>query len=69
MLEEKVKKYGITKLACELGVCELSARNKISGKSKITPPEMKMITDLLELTDQEQEELRNAQFKNSSSNI
>lgn len=69
MLEEKVKKYGITQLAADLGLCELSARNKISGKAKITPPEMLMIQNRLDLSDEEMEELRNAQSKYSSTSI
>lgn len=64
MLEEKVKEYGITRLAYELGLCELSIRNKISGKSKITPSEMIAIQQLLMLTNEEvnviKEELSNA---------
>ena len=69
MLDEKVKKYGITQLAACLGLCELSARNKISGKAKITPPEMLMIQNLLELSEEEMEELKNAQLKYTSDSI
>ena len=53
MLEKKVKEYGITRLAYELGVCELSIRNKMSGKSKITPAEMIAMQKLLNLSDEE----------------
>lgn len=70
MLEEKVKKYGITRLAYELGLCELTIRNKISGKSKISPAEMMAIQSLLSLTDEEvtiiREELANAQSEDTS---
>lgn len=73
MLEEKVKKYGITRLAYEMGLCELSIRNKISGKSKITPPEMLAIQKLLNLSDDDviiiKEELANAQSQNTSVSV
>ena len=73
MLESKVKKYGITRLAYELGLCELSIRNKIIGKAKITPSEMIAIQKLLDLTDEEvimiKEELSCAQPKDSESDI
>lgn len=74
MLEKKVKEYGVTKLAYELGLCELSIRNKITGKAKITPSEMIAIQKLLSLSDKEisiiKEELNNgAQSNNSSSDI
>lgn len=73
MLEQKVKKYGITRLAYELDLCELSIRNKITGKAKITPSEMIAIQKLLELTDEEviiiKEELGCAQLKDSEFNI
>lgn len=58
MLEKKVKEYGITRLAYELGVCELSIRNKITGKSKITPAEMIAIQKLLSLSDEEVSSIR-----------
>ena len=73
MLEEKVKKYGITRLAYELGLCELTIRNKIAGKSKITPAEMMAIQSLLSLTDEEvtiiREELANAQSEDTSVSV
>lgn len=74
MLEEKVKKYGITRLAYELGICELSVRNKISGKSKITRAEMIALQQLLDLSDEElsviREELSDGtQLKDSVTNI
>lgn len=69
MLDEKVKKYGITQLAADLGLCELSARNKISGKTKITPPEILMIKNLLDLSEEETEELKNAQSRYASISI
>lgn len=65
MLEKLVKEYGLTKLAYELGLCELSIRNKIIGKAKITPAEMIAIQKLLSLTDEQisaiKEELSDAQ--------
>lgn len=73
MLEAKAKKYGITKLAYELNLCELSIRNKINGKAKITPSEMIALQKLLDLTDEEviiiKGELANAQSTDSESNI
>lgn len=35
-----------TDIAHELGVCELSARNKINGKARITRAEEKVLNDL-----------------------
>ena len=62
-LEKMVKEYGVTKLAYELGLCELSVRNKVTGKSKLTPPELIAIQQLMNLTDEEmlliKEELKN----------
>lgn len=65
MLERLVKEYGITKLAYQLGMCEMTVRNKISGKSKITPCEMMAIQQLLLITDEEAAAIReelNAQY-------
>lgn len=53
LLQEKANNYGITKLAVDLDLCEMSVRNKLSGKSKITNPEMLMIKNVLNLTDEE----------------
>lgn len=70
MLEKLVKEYGITKLAYELGLCELSVRNKITGKSKISPPEMMAIQKLLSLDDEQvsviREELSHVSTANNS---
>lgn len=65
MLERLVKEYGVTKMAYELGLCELSVRNKITGKSRITPSEMIAIQKILSLSDEQvnaiREEMYNAQ--------
>jgi len=65
MLEKLVKEYGITKMAYEMGLCELSVRNKITGKSKITPSEMIAIQKILSLSDEQvnaiREDMYNAQ--------
>ena len=53
MLEKLIKEYGITRLAYELGLCELSVRNKMSGKSRITPSEWIAIKQLLSLSDEQ----------------
>lgn len=53
MLEKLAKEYGLARLAYKLGLCELSIRNKIVGKAKITPAEMIAIQQLLSLTDEQ----------------
>ena len=58
MLEKLVKEYGITKLAYELGLCELSVRNKITGKAKLTPSEIIAIQQLLSLSDDQMTEIK-----------
>jgi plasmid maintenance system antidote protein VapI len=75
LLEKMVKEYGITRLAYELGLCELSVRNKVTGRTKITPPEWMAIQKLLHLTEDQtlqiKEELRdgNSQSKDTISSI
>lgn len=69
MLEKLVKEYGINRLAYELGLCELSIRKKISGKAKITIAELMAIQKLLGLTDEQVEEIKNAQSNNTGSGI
>lgn len=65
MLEKLIKEYGITRMAYELDLCELSVRKKMTGKAKISAPEMLAIQRLLSLSDDQiaaiKEELANAQ--------
>lgn len=66
MLEKLVKEYGITKMAYEMGLCELSVRNKISGKSRITPSEMIAIQKILSLSDEQVNAIRRDMYNAQS---
>ena len=48
MYKEKFKRSGLTysDVAHELGCCELTARNKINGKTKITKAEQTVLNNL-----------------------
>ncbi len=66
MLEKLVKEYGVTKMAYEMGLCELSIRNKISGKSRITPSEMIAIQKILSLSDEQVNAIRREMYNAQS---
>ena len=66
MLEKLVKEYGVTKMAYEMGLCELSIRNKISGKSRITPSEMIAIQKMLSLSDEQVNAIRREMYNAQS---
>lgn len=54
MLIEKVKEYGFSRLARDLDLCEMSLKNKLSGKTKMYKSEILALTVLLNLSPEEQ---------------
>ena len=60
ILQQKIRssKYSMTEIAYALGVSEMTLYRKASGKSKIRRGEMNMLSQMLGLTKNEQNEIQ-----------